>query len=96
VWNAVADKLAPAENVRAALAFVERGAAPLGIVYATDSRASAKVRVVGRFPPSAHPPISYPVALLARSSNPEAEAFRRFLGSARSKAIFRRHGFAVR
>src|SRR3546814_4696341 len=40
VWRGVAAKVAPAENVRAAMALVERGAAPLGIVYATDARAS--------------------------------------------------------
>jgi molybdate transport system substrate-binding protein len=95
-WDSVRRKLAPAENVRAALAFVERGEAPLGIVYATDALASNKVRIVGRFPPSSHPPISYPLALLKSSRSPEAEGFRRFLLSPAGKAIFRRYGFTVR
>lgn len=95
VWGAVAGSLAPAENVRAALAFVERGEAPLGIVYATDARASARVRVVGRFPPATHPPIAYPIAALRGSTNPHAEAFRRFLLSPAGRSIFRRHGFAA-
>ena len=93
VWSSVATKIAQAENVRAALALVERGAAPLGIVYATDARASAKVRVVGTFPTDSHPPISYPIARLKASTHRDAEAFRRFLLSPQGKAIFVRHGF---
>jgi molybdate transport system substrate-binding protein len=96
VWPSVRARLAPAENVRAALAFVERGEAPFGIVYETDARASAKVRVVGRFPAATHPPISYPIAALRRSANPEADGLRRFLGSPAGKAVFRRFGFLVR
>jgi len=94
-WNAVAPKVVRAENVRAALALVERGAAPFGIVYLTDAKASAKVRVAGLFPRTSHPPILYPIARLARSSNPEAEGFRRFLLSPRGRAIFARFGFGV-
>ncbi|WP_324741654.1 molybdate ABC transporter substrate-binding protein [Tsuneonella sp. CC-YZS046] len=96
VWKAVSPKIARAENVRAALALVERGEAPFGIVYATDAKASAKVRVIGQFPASSHPPITYPLARLKSSTNPEAEAFRRFLVSPAGKAIFVRHGFAAR
>lgn len=96
VWDSVSGKLAPAENVRAALALVSRGAAPLGIVYATDARADPGVRIVGQFPRTSHKPISYPIARLASSSNPEAEAFRRFLISDGGKAVFRRFGFGTR
>lgn len=96
VWPSVANRIAPAENVRAAMALVERGAAPLGIVYATDARASARVRVVGAFPASSHPPITYPVARLRASIHPEAEAFRRFLISREGRAILARRGFGAR
>lgn len=96
VWAGVEPKLARAENVRAALAFVERGEAPYGVVYETDARASSKVRIVGRFPAGSHPPISYPLALLTSSASPEAEAFRRFLVSPAGKAIFRRYGFTAK
>ncbi|HET6524639.1 molybdate ABC transporter substrate-binding protein [Sphingopyxis sp.] len=95
VWSGVADRLAPAENVRAAMALVERGAAPLGIVYATDARASKAVRVVGVFPASSHPPIRYPVALLKASRHKDAAAFRAFLFSKQGRAIFARHGFSA-
>lgn len=96
VWASVSGKIARAENVRAALALVERKEAPFGIVYATDARASARVRTVGVFPASAHPAITYPIATLRRSTNPDAEAFRRFLVSREGRAIFARHGFAAR
>lgn len=96
VWRGVAGRVAAAENVRAALALVERGAAPLGIVYATDALASRGVRVVGTFPPASHSPITYPVALLASSRNRDAEAFRRFLISREGRAIFLRRGFGQR
>lgn len=92
-WDRVAPQIVRAENVRAALALVERGAAPFGIVYATDALASPKVRVAGVFPATSHPPIRYPVARLKTAESPDAEGFRRFLISARGKAIFARYGF---
>src|SRR3546814_17108328 len=77
------------------MALVERGAAPLGIVYATDARASKAVRVVGSFPAASHPPIRYPVALLKASRHTDAAAFRAFLLSKPVSAIFARHGFSL-
>ena len=47
VWPSVANALAPAENVRAALMYVSRGEAPLGIVYRTDALADPGVAIVG-------------------------------------------------
>ena len=96
VWQSVEPKLAPAENVRAALAFVERAETPLGIVYETDALASRKVKIVGWFPQDSHPPISYALARLRTSNNAEAENFRRFLISPSGKALFRRFGFSAR
>ena len=95
-WDAVAPRAVRAENVRAALALVERGAAPYGVVYATDARASTRVRVVGVFPPNSHAPIVYPLARLARSRNPSAESFRRYLLSSAGQAILARRGFLTR
>jgi len=96
VWPGVQGSLARVENVRAALALVARGAAPLGIVYATDARAEPAVRVAGWIPAAAHTPITYPVARLAAATHPDAESFRRFLISAEAKATFRRFGFGTR
>ena len=96
VWPLVSARVARAENVRAALALVASGEAPLGIVYATDALADRRVRVVGRFPNGSHALIAYPVATLAASRHREAEPFRRFLLSAEGRAVFRRFGFGTR
>ncbi|MFA5963237.1 MAG: molybdate ABC transporter substrate-binding protein [Sphingomonas sp.] len=95
-WDAVAAHVVRAESVRAALALVERGAAPFGIVYATDARAARAARVVGVFPAVSHPPIVYPLARLRAATNPDGEGFRRFLLSREGRAIFVRFGFTVR
>ena len=95
VWPSVAGKIARGDNVRAALALVERGEVPLGIVYATDARVAGGVAIVGAFPASSHPPIRYPIARLTSSRHEDAEAFRRFLLSPSGKAIFARYGFTA-
>jgi molybdate transport system substrate-binding protein len=94
-WQAVEARVAPAENVRAALALVERGEAPLGIVYATDALASDAVEVIETFPESSHPPIRYPAAVLADSKHPDAAAFLAFLSSDAARQIFAKHGFGT-
>jgi molybdate transport system substrate-binding protein len=96
VWPSVAGRIAGADSVRSALALVARGEAPLGIVYATDARVEPLVRVVALFPASSHGPIVYPVAVLATSTNPDAEGFRRFLLSGQGQAIFRGYGFGLK
>ncbi len=93
VWPAVKDKVVSGDSVRSAMAFVERGEAPYGIVYATDALASKAVRVVGIFPDASHPPITYPIARLSASTSRDAEQFRLFVISARGRAIFRKYGF---
>ena len=95
VWAAVEPRVVRSENVRAALALVERGEAPLGIVYATDAAASHKVRVVGVFPASSHPPIRYPAARLKTAEAKDASAFLAFLGSRQARVIFARYGFSA-
>ncbi len=94
VWNAVASKIARAENVRAALALVERGEVPFGIVYATDALATPNVRVIGTFPSNTHAPITYPMAILKASTSADADAFRKFLVSKLGQKILIRFGFA--
>lgn len=96
VWGQVERRVVRADNVRGALALVERGEVPLGIVYATDARASGSVTVVGTFPPNSHPPIRYPIARIAGSRSADAEGFRRFLLSGAGKAILARYGFSPR
>jgi molybdate transport system substrate-binding protein len=94
VWETVANKVVPAENVRVALAYVARGEASFGIVYATDAKAELKVRVVAVFPDDAYPRIVYPAAL-TKEAKPEARAFLAYLSGARAKAIFKKAGFTL-
>ena len=93
VWPSVQDKLARAESVRAALAFVARGETPLGIVYDTDAKVEPKVRIVGLFPDGSHPPIIYPAALVGASRNPNGAVFLRFVSGPEAAAVFRHYGF---
>ena len=92
VWSSVEPRLVRAENVRAALAYVARGDAPLGIVYRTDALVETHVRVVGVFPADSHAPIVYPVAL-TRTANPAAARFLAFVTSAAAGPIYRKWGF---
>lgn len=94
VWDSVADRVARAENVRAALGFVARGEAPLGIVYETDALVEKKVRVVDTFPASSHPPIVYPVATLAKPQE-GARSFVQFLSGRQAAPVFKKYGFTV-
>jgi molybdate transport system substrate-binding protein len=93
-WGGVEGKLAQAENVRAALALVSRGEAPLGIVYKTDVQSDPSLKIVGTFPADSHPPIIYPVALTKVGADSAAAAgFLKFLGAPTAKAAFEKHGF---
>jgi len=94
VWDSVANRIIAADNVRTALNFVALGEAPLGIVYATDVRGNARVRVVDTFPADSHEPITYPAAATTRGGA-DAVAFVQFLRGSEAAAIFRRHGFGI-
>lgn len=94
-WDGVAARAVRAADVRAALVMVERGEAAAGVVYATDARLARRVRIVDTFPADSHPPIAYPMAIVAGRDRPEARAFAAFLRSPEAAAIFERAGFAV-
>ncbi len=94
VWQAVAGRIAAAENVRAALLLVARDEARLGIVYQTDAAAEPAVRIVATFPPDSHPPIVYPMAL-TRAAGPEAPGFATYLRTPAARALFEAQGFTV-
>lgn len=97
LWPTVESRLAPGDSVRAALALVARGEAPLGIVYATDARAEPRVRVMATFPAGSHVPIVYPAARLRRARGGgdarAAQAFLDRMSSAQGQAVFQRFGF---
>ncbi|MEA1674210.1 molybdate ABC transporter substrate-binding protein [Nitrospirillum sp. BR 11163] len=94
-WDKVQDRLAPAENVRAALALVARGEAPFGIVYKTDAVAEPGVRIVATFPVDSHAPILYPIALAKDSTSAQARVFLEFVASPQARPLFEAQGFTV-
>jgi molybdate transport system substrate-binding protein len=94
LWSEVGPRLARADNVRAALALVERGEAPLGITYRTDALVSGKVQVVALFPATSHAPIRYPAALL-KDANPTAKRFYQHLFGPQARAVLAAAGFAA-
>jgi len=94
VWDSVATKLAPAENVRGALVLVSRGEAPLGIVYRTDANADPGVVIVDTFPETSHPPIVYPIAITSNAS-PSAVKVLEFLKSDAARKVFDAEGFTA-
>jgi len=94
VWESVANRLAPAENVRAALLLVSRGETPLGIVYRTDALVDRGVAIVGRFPDASHAPIVYPAALTSTSAS-GAEKVLAFLRGPGARGVFEKMGFSV-
>jgi molybdate transport system substrate-binding protein len=96
LWESVAPQVAQADNVRAALALVALGEAPLGVVYATDAVAEPRVHVVGVFPEESHPPITYPVALLEGGTDPADRAFYEALQGDVARAVFSAQGFVVK
>ncbi len=95
VWDEVKDRLVQGENVRATLAFVARGEAPLGIVYATDAAAEPGVKVVATFPADSHPPIIYPAAILKDAQGKATAGFFAYLKSAEAAKRFEEQGFVV-
>lgn len=96
IWNTVEKNLVLAKDVRQVLSYVETGNADAGIVYETDARESAKVRVVAVAPDSSHAPIVYPAAVTRDSRNPAAaRGLIAYLASPEAGAIFTRHGFTT-
>jgi molybdate transport system substrate-binding protein len=92
VWAAVSDKIVRADSVRSALSFVDRGEAPLGIVYETDALIDKNVRIVDTFPADSHSPVVYPLAL-TNSAKADAAKFIAYLRAPEGDAVFVHYGF---
>lgn len=94
-WAALQGRIVGTDDVRTALAFVERGECALGIVYATDAAISSKVEVLATFPEGTHKPIVYPFALV-RGARAEARAFLDYVKtSPQAAAVFQKYGFTL-
>ncbi|THD84753.1 molybdate ABC transporter substrate-binding protein [Aliigemmobacter aestuarii] len=95
LWSQVETRVAQSDNVRAALALVSMGEAPLGIVYATDAAADDAVTVIGTFPADSHPPITYPAAVLTNAADAADRAFFEALMSDKGDRTFAEQGFVI-
>ena len=95
-WQQLSPLMARSNSVRAALALVERGETPYGIVYGSDAIASKKVTVVGLFPASSHKPVEYPVAIVKDRNSASVSAFYHYLQGQQAAAIFKEYGFSPR
>lgn len=91
LWDKVENRLSKAKDVRAVLAYIERGELPLGIVYSTDAKVSDKVKIVAAFPQESYGKIVYPVATLSEKA--EAKRFLDYLLSDVAKQAFEQAGF---
>jgi molybdate transport system substrate-binding protein len=95
LWDGIAPKVARAENPLLAVTMVARGDAPYAIVFTTDAMTDPGVDIVMTFPDDSHPPIRYPVAILAKSTNPDAAVFLDMLKSSAATALFKRFGYVT-
>ena len=96
LYDKIKSKIVLGKDVRQVLTYVETGNVDAGLVYATDSRISTKVRVVAVAPEPSHHPIVYPVGIVAGSRNQQvARDFIAYLGSPAARAIFIKHGFTM-
>lgn len=92
-WQGLEPQIAQTDNVRAALALVAMGEAPLGVVYASDAQADPRVTVVAEIPTTSHDPIVYPVAATKSGNDTATMAFLKYLTSADAQATFADQGF---
>lgn len=95
LWDQVSGKLAMADSVRSALFLVGRGEAAAGIVYQTDAAVEPNVKIIAAFPEDSHPPILYPAAIVASSTNPDAAVFLAFVRQQKARSVFEHQGFDV-
>ncbi len=95
LWPQAAGRTVHAANVRAALALVDRGEAAAGIVYATDAAIAREIRVLDRFPVESHPPIRYPLAIVAGRRSAEVDAVYTFFQGTEAAERFRARGFTL-
>ena len=97
LWPAIEPKVVPTENVRAALAAVASGNVDAGVVYKTDAAISKQVKIAYEVPRADGPDISYPMALVKGSPQPEAaKKFLDYLSSEEAGQVFARYGFLLR
>jgi len=80
-------------DVREVLRAVEQGEAEVGITFLSETKASAKVKVLATAPRDSYNPIRSGVAVIKTSTHPqEIQAYLDFLSSDRALAVFEKFG----
>jgi molybdate transport system substrate-binding protein len=92
LYEGLKARVVAAQDVRTALAYVERGEAPVGIVYATDAASSGKVDTAFRVPSELHPKITYPMVLV-KGANQREKELHAFLQTPEAWAVLEKAGF---
>jgi len=91
-WEALAGRVARAQNVRAALALVTRKEARAGVVYESDAISEKRVNMVDFFPEGSHPEVQYMAAALNDTPSPQVADYLDFLTSPPVAAMLSAHG----
>ena len=96
LWDALKEKVVPTETVRSALAAVESGNVEAGFVYKTDSLISKKVKIAVEISAAEGPKISYPIAVVKSSKEPErAKKLAEYLAGPAARQVFEKFGFII-
>ncbi|MEP6685542.1 MAG: molybdate ABC transporter substrate-binding protein [Verrucomicrobiota bacterium] len=96
LWEALKEKVVSTESVRAALAAVESGNVEAGVIYKTDSLISKKVKIAVEISVGEGPKISYPIAVVKSSKEPErARKFAEYLAGPAARQVFEKFGFII-
>lgn len=95
LWSQFSHSTVQTQNVRLAVALVQRGEAPLGIVYYTDAIQTGQVRIVATINGSLHAPIDYQ-AVATNTAGPPARQLLAYLAGDASRAIYQKFGFLTR
>jgi molybdate transport system substrate-binding protein len=93
LWQTLSAKLITAQNVRQATLYVSQNEVDAGFVYSTDARLAGKAVKVA-FTVNTPDAIIYPVARIARSSQPViAQKFIQFLRGEQAQKVLTGYGF---
>lgn len=94
LWDGVQAKASLGTSVTEVLNWVAEGSADAGVVYATDARTTARVKVVAEAPAGSVSQVLYPIGIIKASANAEAakDLIEYLKGEAAMKA-FEKAGF---
>ncbi len=94
IWDAVSAKAVLGSDVKQVLSWVSTAEADCGVVYKTDAVSDGGVKIVASAPDGSHNAVTYPVAVVKASAQPDAAAaFIDYLKTDAATAVFEASGF---